>query len=81
MERIYIMNIPSPYSSELPERRNRVLTRFFIGIEDDKFIGEVVNLTDEQIKLLETILNKFKVGINNVPEINSKVIKNKNGIT
>ena len=77
MEKIYIMNILSPYSSELPERRNSILTRFFIGIEDDKFIGEVVNLSDEQLKFFEDILRKFKIGINNVPEINSIIIKQK----
>lgn len=72
------MNILSPYNQEFPEKRKQVLTRFFIGIEDDKFIGEVTNLSNEQITLLENILNKFKLGMNNVPEIISKIIKNKN---
>ena len=71
------MNTPSPYIQEFPNQPRKSKSRFFLGVEDEQFIGEVHNLTSEQKDILTEIINMFFKNHDGSLIIKSSIIKDK----
>lgn len=68
------MTTPSPYNQEFPQKE---MCRFFLGVDTEDAIGEVVNLTDKQSEKLNELIDSFKPSPKDRPFINSITIKKK----
>lgn len=53
------------------------MCRFFLGVDTEDAIGEVVNLTDKQSEKLNELIDSFKPSPKDRPFINSITIKKK----